>query len=177
MRFLKLISLGLIIATAGLVLAYNHSTASNQSQNAAGEFRVSKVLDGDTIEIIRFGKTEKVRLIGVDTPETVDPRKTVQCFGHEASDYTKRTLSDKTIKLEFDPIVGERDKYGRLLGYVWLNSDTLINNELVKQGYAHEYTYRSQAYKYQSLFRASEQEAKQAAAGFWSPQTCNGKTK
>lgn len=177
MRFIKLFSIGLLIAASGFLLIHNHTSISGLGQNTRNEYRVSNVIDGDTIEIIRYGKIEKVRLIGIDTPETVDPRKAVQCFGLEASGYAKQALSNKTIRLEFDPMVGERDKYGRLLGYVWLDSDTLVNNELVKQGYAHEYTYRSQAYKYQRLFKSSEQEAKQGAVGFWSPQTCNGKTK
>ena len=151
--------------------------ASNRPLAQAEEYQVQKVVDGDTIEIFRYGKTEKVRLIGVDTPETMDPRKPVQCFGKEASDNTKHLLEGQKVRIETDPLVGERDKYNRLLAYVWLGRDKLINLDIINNGYAHEYTYRSQSYKYQSDLKSAEKIAKENNLGFWSPQTCNGKTK
>lgn len=149
----------------------------NKTLASPDEYQVQKVVDGDTIEIFRYGKTEKVRLIGVDTPETLDPRKAVQCFGKEASDNTKHLLEGQKVRIETDPLVGERDKYNRLLAYVWLGQDKLINLDLINNGYAHEYTYRSQVYKYQPDFKSAEKTAKENNLGFWSPQTCNGKTK
>lgn len=86
-------------------------------------------------------------------------------------------MAGKSVRLEFDPFVGERDKYNRLLAYVWLQDGSMINNLLVKNGYAHEYTYRSQSYKFQTQFKQAEQSAKIAELGFWSDQTCGGKTK
>ncbi len=139
-------------------------------------YEIKQVIDGDTIEITRYGKPEQVRLIGLDTPETLDPRKPVQCYGNEASDNSKKLLSGQNVRIEFDQQVGERDRYGRLLAYIWLN-DGLINLELIKGGYAHEYTYRSQSYKYQNQFKEAESLAKQAQVGFWSPLTCGGVTK
>jgi micrococcal nuclease len=171
---------GLMILAASLVglsiIAYKNEDSSKPS-NAQNEFLVTKVVDGDTIEIDRFGRKEKVRLIGIDTPETLDPRKPVQCFGKEASQNTKGLLEGKRVRVESDPTVGERDKYNRLLGYVWVGQDRLINQELIKQGFAHEYTYRSQAYKYQKEFKNAEVYARQGGLGFWSAQTCNGNTK
>ncbi len=100
-------------------------------------FSVARVIDGDTIEVIyEAGQLKKVRLIGIDTPETVDPRKPVQCFGQEASAKTKALLEGKQVRLEKDTIGDSIDKYGRLLRYVYVDG-TLVNAELIKQGYAY----------------------------------------
>ena len=170
----KLIALGMVLLLFGLVLAFER--VKTEPAKASDTFKVQKVVDGDTLEIQRFGKIEKVRLIGIDTPETLDPRKPVQCYGKEASDKSKSLLDGKDIKLEFDPIVGEKDKYGRLLAYVWLNG-SLVNLDLLKGGYAHEYTYRNQKYKYQLEFKDAENSAKFGLVGLWSKQTCSGITK
>jgi micrococcal nuclease len=171
---------GLIILALALIglsaLSFKNENSSTPISNQ-NEFMVTKVVDGDTIEISHFGRIEKVRLIGIDTPETLDPRKPVQCFGKEASQNTKSLLEGKKVRIETDPNVGERDKYNRLLGYVWIGQNRLINQELISQGFAHEYTYRSQHYKYQSEFKNAEIHAKQESLGFWSAQTCNGITK
>jgi micrococcal nuclease len=173
-KYNKLILIGGILLLSGLVLAFEKY--STKTTLAANTYEVKKVIDGDTLEILKDGKIEKVRLIGIDTPEILDPRKPVQCFGKEASDNTKALLSGKQIKLEFDPVVGEKDKYGRLLAYVWRDGE-LVNLSLLKSGYAHEYTYRNQNYKYQSDFKNAEKNAKSSSVGLWSPQTCNGITK
>jgi micrococcal nuclease len=82
------------------------------------------VIDGDTIEVRINNRTEKVRFIGVDTPETVHPTKGEEPYGREASDYTKSQLNDQSVGLEFD--VEKRDRYGRLLAYVWLEIRCLM---------------------------------------------------
>jgi micrococcal nuclease len=152
------------------------SIRETQNNQPKDTYSVKKVIDGDTLEIERYGKAEKVRMIGIDTPETLDPRKPVQCFGKEASDKSKDLLSGGRVRLEFDPIVGEKDKYNRLLAYVWSDNE-LVNLKLIKEGYANEYTYRSQSYKYQNEFKNAQTVAKESSIGLWSPQTCNGKTK
>src|SRR3989344_8068933 len=81
-------------------------------------YAVSKVIDGDTISIMKDGKAVTLRLIGLDTPETVDPRKPVQCFGKAASDKAKELLAGTNVRLEFDASQGLLDKYGRTLAYV-----------------------------------------------------------
>jgi micrococcal nuclease len=136
-------------------------------------YAVLRVVDGDTIVVSIGGKSETVRLIGIDTPETVDPRKAVQCFGKEASDKTKELLAGQRVMLEKDPSQGERDKYGRLLAYVYRSDGLSINKYLVEQGYAHEYTYNA-PYKYQAEFKAAEAEARQQGSGLWAPGACNG---
>lgn len=176
----KFYKLGAGVLILVLALSYLYFELPRQNSQAGGtkdSYLVRNVVDGDTIEIERHGQLEKVRLIGIDTPETLDPRKPVQCFGKEASDFSKSLMAGKSVRLEFDPLVGERDKYNRLLAYVWLQDGSMINNLLVKNGYAHEYTYRSQSYKFQSQFKQAEQSAKIAELGFWSDQTCGGKVK
>jgi micrococcal nuclease len=171
-KSIKLIIIGLLLFFVAALVSIRE-TQNNQPKDT---YSVKKVIDGDTIEIERYGKAEKVRMIGIDTPETLDPRKPVQCFGKEASDKSKDLLSGGRVRLEFDPIVGQKDKYNRLLAYVWSNNE-LVNLKLIKEGYANEYTYRSQSYKYQNEFKNAQIVAKESSIGLWSPQTCNGKTK
>ena len=138
-------------------------------------YSVASVVDGDTIKINMNGTTETLRLIGMDTPETVDPRKPVQCFGKEASNKAKELLSGQKVRIEKDSTQDERDKYGRLLAYVWREDGLFYNEYMIKQGYAHEYTY-DLPYKYQSQFKADQTYARENQLGLWSPNTCNGDT-
>lgn len=137
-------------------------------------YTVTRVVDGDTIVVNLGGKEEKIRLIGVDTPETVDPRKPVQCFGKEASNKAKEMLEGKIVRLEEDSTQGNRDKYGRLLRYIFLEDGTNYNKFIIEQGYAHEYTYHSNPYKYQQEFIEAERRAREDQKGLWAPITCNG---
>ncbi len=139
-------------------------------------FEVVSVTDGDTLKVNINGTTETLRLIGIDTPETVDPRKPVQCFGEEASKKAKETLTGKKVSLEADPTQGERDKYQRLLRYVYLEDGTFFNKWMIQEGYAHEYTYQSNPYKYQTEFKDAEKSARENKRGLWSDNTCNGDT-
>jgi len=134
-------------------------------------YKVTKVVDGDTIKIEIGGKIETVRLIGADTPEVVDPRKPVQCFGREASAKTKEWLTGREVKIETDSTQGERDKYGRLLLYIYRDDGLFINKELIAQGYAHEYTYDI-PYKFQKEFKVAEKSAREAGNGLWAKNAC-----
>ncbi len=138
----------------------------------SGYYRVVSVLDGDTIKVLMNKKIETIRLIGVDTPETVDPRRPVQCYGREASNFTKKNLSNKNIRLESDFIAGDRDKYKRLLRYVFLDDGQNFNQVLIEEGYGHEYTYNSIPYKYQEIFKKSENLARENSRGLWAPEAC-----
>ena len=119
-----------------------------------------RVIDGDTIEL--EGK-EIMRFIGVDTPETKDPRKPVEYFGEEASDFTKNLLEGKMLRLEFDQT--KIDRYGRTLAYVFLEDNTFINAEIVKQGFGFAYT--KYPFKYMEDFRRYEREARENKRGLW----------
>jgi len=134
-------------------------------------YKVAKVIDGDTISLDINDKTEVIRLIGVNTPETVDPRKPVECFGQEASQKAKELLNDKSVSLESDPTQGERDKYERLLRYVFLENGTNFNKLMISEGYAYEYTYNL-PYKYQEEFKQAQQQAEQNKRGLWADDAC-----
>lgn len=133
------------------------------------------VTDGDTLKINLNGKTETIRLIGIDTPETQDPRKPVQCFGKEASNKAKEMLNGQKVRIESDPTQGDKDKYGRLLRYVYLQDGTFFNKYMIEEGYAHEYTYNL-PYKYQSEFKKAETQAREQNKGLWAANTCHGVT-
>lgn len=122
--------------------------------------KVTRIIDGDTIEI---EGGYRVRYIGIDTPEIVHPSKPVQCFGKEASNKNKELVEGKIVRLGRD--ITEYDIYGRLLRYVWLDN-TLVNEILVKEGYATSYTYPPDV-KYQDRFIQAEREARENKKGLW----------
>ncbi|MEO6077494.1 MAG: thermonuclease family protein [Candidatus Andersenbacteria bacterium] len=137
-------------------------------------YKVTKVVDGDTIDVQIGKKVERIRIIGMDTPETVDPRKPVQCFGKEASNKAKAILSSKNVRLESDILSGERDKYGRLLRYIYLPDGSSFEKLMIGQGYAHEYTYNSIPYKYQADYKKAQKDAQVNKRGLWSSTSCSG---
>ncbi|HOX41133.1 MAG TPA: thermonuclease family protein [bacterium] len=136
-------------------------------------YEVVKVVDGDTLDININGTAQRIRLIGVDTPEIVDPRIPVQCFGKEASDKAKSILTGKKVAIEDDASQGDKDRYDRLLRYVYLEDGTHFNKQMISDGYAFEYTYNV-PYRYQLDFKAAEKAARESSNGLWSPSTCNG---
>ena len=138
-------------------------------------YQVTKVVDGDTIDANIDGKIERIRLIGINTPEVVDPRRPVECFGKEASENAKKILTGQKIKIEADTSQDDRDKYGRLLRYIWRSDGLFYNLEAIKQGYAFEYTYIV-PYKYQSEFKAEQKFAKENKIGLWADRACTSQT-
>ena len=127
---------------------------------------VTKVVDGDTIWVEGEGKRLKVRLIGVDTPETVHPTKEVECYGPESSDFATDILAGTQVAIVTDASQGEVDKYGRTLAYVFLPEGQLFQELLVSGGYAFEYTF-DQPYKYRDLLTEAEGQARLNGAGLW----------
>ena len=146
------------------------SASPEQRQQA----QVTRVVDGDTVKVSLDGKTQTIRLLGVNTPETVDPRKTVQCFGKEASNFTKSQLTGQTIYLETDLTQGNVDKYKRLLRYIILSDGTNFDKLLISSGYGYEYTY-DKPYKYQQEFKQAQADAENGKKGLWADTTCAGK--
>lgn len=129
------------------------------------EVSVARVVDGDTIEL---ETGQSVRYIGIDTPETVDPRRPVGCFGKEASDENKRLVGGKAVLLVKD--VSDTDRFGRLLRYVYIRQDgslLFINDHLVRQGFAKASTYPPDV-KFTEQFLQAEREAREAGRGLWS---------
>lgn len=162
-----------------VVIGDGYTAPVVKTSNTFSEAKVTRVVDGDTIEIDLQGQKYKVRLILVDTPETKHPNKGVEYFGKEASDFTTSQLSGKTVYLQKD--VSETDKYGRLLRYVWIErpaSDNptadeveskCFNAMLLAGGYAKIATFPPDV-KYVDLFRSLESQARQSNMGLWSGQ-------
>jgi micrococcal nuclease len=123
----------------------------------------TRVIDGDTIVVDIDGKKEKVRLIGVDTPETTHPQKGVEYFGREASEFTRKMVEGKKVRLDFD--WQRRDRYGRLLAYVYLPDGTFLNAEIIREGYGFAYT--RHPFKYMKEFKQLEREARKNKKGLW----------
>jgi len=138
--------------------------------------KVVKVVDGDTVDVSISGQVMRLRLIGLNTPETKDPRKPVECFGKEASDQAKKLLNGKTVSLETDPTQGNVDKYNRFLRFLWIDGKILYNLQMIQDGYAFEYTYNL-PYKYQEQFKQAQRDAREKERGLWNPNACGGELK
>jgi micrococcal nuclease len=132
----------------------------------AGSYRVTEFTDGDTIAVDMNGRTEKIRMIGVDTPETHDPRKSVECFGKAASEYTKQLIGDNPVRLEADQLSNNRDRYNRLLRYVYTHDNKLVQAEIIKNGYG--FAYVSFPFSKLDEFRNYEKGAREQSRGLWS---------
>ena len=163
----RLFKLALGLLTIGLTYYFRQpvqQAIQSAPQVTASDYTVVEVSDGDTIKIKMGDKTETVRFIGVDTPETKDPRKSIQCFGKQASEFTKNALLNKQVRLESDPNDSDRDKYKRLLRYVYVG-DELINAKLIREGYAFAYT----IFPFTKIeeFRALESDARANNRGLW----------
>jgi micrococcal nuclease len=143
--------------------------AQSASVAIAGEtstrYKVVKVIDGDTVTITKDGASETVRMIGINAPETG------QCFTAEATQKLKSLIGAGTVSLELDASQGERDKYDRLLAYVFTESGINTAKALIEGGFAKEYTY-SRAYKYQAQFKAAQAAAQSAGKGLWASGAC-----
>lgn len=143
----------------------NANILNNTDINNLNKYEVISVTDGDTFKINYNGEEKKIRLIGVDTPESVSPNKEKNNnYGKEASNYTKGRLEGKYIFLEFD--VQQTDKYGRFLAYVYLEDGTMYNKELLEKGYAQVATYPPNV-KYVEVFEEIQKKARENKIGFW----------
>lgn len=156
------------------------STTATSLKSSSGfvAATVMRVIDGDTIEVNVSKKTYRVRLIGIDTPEINDPRKSVQLFAVKASDYTTNSLSKRVVYLEYD--TQNKDKYGRKLAYVWLSKPVKINDanirakmfnaDLLLNGYAQITTIPPNV-KYADYFKDYQNEARKKEVGLWKKST------
>jgi micrococcal nuclease len=149
-----------------VVFLFSAFSETGLAQSKTSPVLVTKVSDGDTFWVTYpSGKEEKIRLIGIDTPEARKTGRTdVEFFGKEASAYAKSLLLNKRVRLEFD--VQKVDRYKRTLAYAYLESGEMINSLLVKQGYARVATYPPNV-RYQELFQKLEREARNARRGLW----------
>jgi micrococcal nuclease len=152
--FVRALGAGLLLATAAAAVAAPRSPPR----------LVKRIIDGDTIVL---DGDERVRLIGVDTPETKHPQKPVQYFGREATAFTRRITEGRGVRLEYDQ--QRRDRYGRTLAYVFLEDGRLLNAEIIRQGYGFAYT--KYPFRRMEEFRQLEREARQAGRGLWGAGT------
>lgn len=147
------------------------TTSSVLGINNAEVATVTDVVDGDTIEVDINGMKKKLRYIGINTPETVDPRKSVECYGTEASNENKRLVEGKKVYLQKD--VSETDRYKRLLRYVYLSledgSVLFVNDYLIRQGFAVSSTFPPDV-KYSDQFNLAQKQAQDNNRGLWA--TC-----
>lgn len=130
-----------------------------------GFYYVSKVYDGDTIGVEMAGVHEKIRMIGVDTPETHKPNTPIQCFGPEATNFTTAHLLHKTVHLEADAETDNRDRYDRLLRHVYTEQGELWNKKLIAEGFAPAYT--SFPFTKSAEFIAAQETARSEKRGLW----------
>lgn len=123
-------------------------------------YRVQRVVDGDTIIVDGIGR---IRLIGVDTPESVDPRRPVQRYAREAGEFLKSLLDGQSVRLDYD--VERFDRYKRTLAYVYLPDGTFVNEQIIARGYGFAYT--RFPFKHLQRFRTLEQDARSKGLGLW----------
>ncbi len=159
----------LIVVVAIFVLTLQYVNGQGPFKTTEGSTKgdsyiVTRVIDGDTIIVNKDGKEERVRMIGVDTPETVKPNTPVQPYGKEASDFTKKHLTGKRVTLEYDR--APKDRYGRTLAYVWVG-DKMFNVRLAKEGLARAKFY-SPNYKYRPQIEQAQKEAQKKKLNIWS---------
>ncbi len=148
---------------------------STTTENSNNLYEVVRVVDGDTIDVSIDSEVERIRLIGINTPETVDPRMPLECFGAEASNKAKELLTGKKVSLESDPSQGERDKYDRLLRYVFIEGGINFNLLMIQTGFAYEYTY-DLPYTYHAEFKEAQQQARERKIGLWGDMCQNTST-
>ncbi|EKF6163689.1 thermonuclease family protein [Staphylococcus pseudintermedius] len=156
----------LVIAIVVLIFQYINGDGpfKKSSTDVRGEsYLVKRVIDGDTIIIDKDGQDERVRLIGVDIPETVKPNTPVQPYGKAASNFTKKHLTNQRVRLEYDR--EPKDKYGRTLAYVWLG-DEMFNVKLAKEGLARAKFYPPND-KYRILIEQAQKEAQKKQLNIW----------
>lgn len=165
-RGLIRIIFGLLVLLAGYLVSQGSPFVQDKlEQSQPGLYQVEEVSDGDTIIVNMNGTREVVRLIGIDTPETHHPDRPVQCYGEAASEYARKLLVDKKVRLEADPLNTNRDRYDRLLRYVYLQDGILVNAQIIALGYGFSYT----AFPFSKIeqFNKLETEAKEAKRGLW----------
>ncbi len=159
----------LIVVAVVLLTSGDDDEDGGQQLPATIEAKVTRVVDGDTVEATVDGRTEDVRYIGVDTPESVKPDTPVECYALQASHFNEDLVEGETVRLDFD--AERRDVYDRLLAYVHLG-DRFVNAELVERGYATTLTIAPNT-RYAERFADLEREASSAGRGLWGE--CDGR--
>lgn len=165
-----LITVLFILAVVATQSGWLSGAPKTIEQNQPGLYAIDHYVDGDTIAVNMNGNVETIRFIGVDTPETHRPNTPVQCYGPEAAAYTKSRISRfGKVRLAADPLDTNRDVYGRLLRYVYLPDGTLLDEQLIQNGYG--FAYLDFPFSKKQQFAADEAVAQTAKVGLWG--TCS----
>lgn len=171
MRSIISLLLVLILALSSRYLPQSHQVAQTLEKTQPGLYRVSKFIDGDTIIVDMDGKDQTIRFIGVDTPEEFDSRKPVQCFAKAAAQHTKDLIGNDGVRLESDAQSDNRDRYDRLLRYIYTPGGTLVNYQIVADGYG--FTTTGFPFTKMATFRAAQATAREQNKGLWGDCTIN----
>lgn len=163
---MKKIILAAIIGGIFLCLGVGYLAIRPEEVREDRYYKVAYVIDGDTFVADADGRDITVRMLGIDAPETVDPRKPPDCFGREASDATKALLSGRMVRFGVNKSRELKDRYGRYLLYVHRDGGLFVNEHLIREGFAREYTF-GRPYSMQAGFRSIEKRAKEEMNGLW----------
>lgn len=161
-----LITILTLFAAIGQQQGWFEAARETATETQPGLYQITRFVDGDTIAVSMNGKTETIRMIGIDTPETHKPDAPVQCYGPAASAYIKNLIGNRKVRLEADPKSTNRDRYERLLRYVYLPDGRLVAEELIANGYGFAYT--QFPFTKSELFVAKQEEARVHGRGLWS---------
>jgi endonuclease YncB( thermonuclease family) len=150
----------------------NRSLEDTTNSDVLLTYEVTEIIDGDTFKANIDGNIETIRIVGIEAPETKHPSRPVECLGEEATQKLAELIRGKNIALETDETQSNRDRYGRLLRFIFLEDGTDVGLELIKQGYANESLYSSTPHKYHRDYVYAESEAKRQNLGLWNESTC-----
>lgn len=154
----------------------NHNSGETQydvsSLKDQAVYEVSGISDGDTIKVLLDGKVETIRIVNINTPETVDPRKSVECMGIEASEKMKELVANKSVRLMIDETQATKDRYGRLLRFVFLEDGTDVGLRMISSGLANSSPYGSFPHVFFDTYESAENKAKELQIGVWNPDSC-----
>ncbi len=155
-----------LIYTVATQSGWLKTATKTVQQNDPGLYTIAHYVDGDTIAVNMNGSVETIRFIGVDTPETHKPNTPVQCYGPQAAAHTKDVISKfGKVRLQADPLDTNRDRYGRLLRYIYLPDGTLLDEQIIKQGYG--FAYLSFPFSMKQQFADDQVAAQAAKLGVW----------
>lgn len=153
------------------VTACNADVSEKRINNNNLNAEVVKIVDGDTIDVRIDGKIERVRLLAIDTPESVKPGSEIECFGEEASKRLGELLKGESVKLEIDKGQNNKDKYGRLLRYVYLEDGSFVNEIMIREGYAQRF-YCHPRCEAEDILKVALDFAKKNSVGMWNEENC-----
>ncbi|HAU98694.1 MAG: Micrococcal nuclease [Microgenomates group bacterium GW2011_GWF2_45_18] len=140
------------------------------STSSANLYSVERVVDGDTIRVTVDGKSESVRIVGIDAPESVAPNQPIECMGKESSAFLTSLLENKQVQLEKDETQQDRDKYGRLLRFVFLEDNVDVGLQMIEKGFAEEKLYTTKPYLFRTQYLEAQKYAQEQKLGIWSEQ-------